>query len=116
VVPGDGRHGGFPLGVAGFRKLSVGAAMLVYGSRKETPHARIEFNQSGIDAMYNQVGQRLKATLERVVREAPDLPVDDAAEQLQQELSRVGAQFKLEVCRDAVETMRRGETFTLQLR
>jgi hypothetical protein len=78
--------------------------------------ARVEINQKGIDAMFAQVGERLKTTTERVVRETKELPAEEAAQRLQKALAQIGVNFDLEACRGAVDTMRRGEKFTFHLR
>jgi precorrin-6B methylase 1 len=50
--------------------------------------ARVEINQKGIDAMFALVGERLKTTTERVVRETKELPAAEAAQRLQKALPR----------------------------
>lgn len=77
--------------------------------------ARVEINKGAIKALFNQIGDKLKTTTERVVKQTADQPVEQAAKKLQSELAAIGAQFSVEQCRNCVETMRRGETFTFHL-
>lgn len=77
--------------------------------------AKININRQGMEQMFAQVGERLKETTDRVVRETADLPVEESAQRLQEALKQIGATMPSEQCRDAVETMRAGKVFTFRL-
>ena len=77
--------------------------------------ARVEINQQALKGLYEQLGQRIQSTAERVMRETEGLSLDDAAQRMHHAMAAIEVRLPLETCRGAVETMRAGERFTFHL-
>lgn len=76
----------------------------------------VRINQAGVDALYRQVGENAAKIIQTTATETKDQNITLASDTLRTRLATVGFTVGNEWCRVALETLRRGDTFTLNLK